>query len=96
MDLMDSVTIGTIYKNRTKMCLVVAWMVFKKGAKSEIAFVGVRMSAQKHIDIHILGEHVLSFMTISADNDIIFQPDSAPIHTAASKEKKIKTLGLNF
>lgn len=33
---------------------------------------------------YIVEEHHLSFMTIAADDKIMFEDDNAPIHTAAS------------
>lgn len=57
-------------------------VAFKKGAKSHIAFVDIRMNAQQYQDI--LEEHLVPFITITADDGVIFQQDVAPIPTPAS------------
>ncbi|XP_045769781.1 uncharacterized protein LOC123870498 [Maniola jurtina] len=72
---------------------VMVWGGITGHLKTELAFCNSRMNAAKYQDL--LHDYLLPFITLTEDENIIFQQDNAPIHVAKSTKKWLYDFGIS-
>lgn len=70
------------------------WAAFSGNAKSAVAFVKARCTADNYQDI--LGNYLLPLQDELNDPELLFQQDNVPIHVAKSTKRWLKNEGLKL
>lgn len=71
---------------------VMVWGGITGRLKTELAFCSGGMNAAKYQEL--LHDYLLPFITLTEDENIIFQQDNAPIHVAATTKKWFQDFGI--
>lgn len=73
---------------------VMVWAGICASLKTELAFIDGRMTAVSYQAM--LHDYLLPFITLSEDENIIFQQDNAPIHVAATTKQWFQDFGIQL
>ncbi|KAK9506085.1 hypothetical protein O3M35_008083 [Rhynocoris fuscipes] len=73
---------------------VMVWAAFNEKGKSQIAFISGKMNAISYQNV--LQEFLFPFITLLEEEQLIFQQDNAPIHTARSTKQWLQDFGINI
>ncbi|CAH2083903.1 unnamed protein product [Euphydryas editha] len=73
---------------------VMVWAGITGHLKTELAYCSGRMNAANYREL--LHEHLLPFITLTEDKNIIFQQDNAPIHVASTTKKWFEDFGIRI
>lgn len=71
---------------------VMVWAGITGRLKTELAFCKGRMNATDYQNL--LHDYLLPFITLTEDENIVFQQDNAPIHGAASTKRWLRDFGV--